>query len=395
MKSKTIAALAGISIAIALTSCRAAGDPVSTDSSEAAEPVARLTAEQLDALTAPIALYSDPLIAQILTAATYPLELVEASRWLDDPSNASLRGDALDDALQQQSWDVSVKSLVPFPDLVRMMNTNLQWTEQIGDAFLAQDKDVMDSIQRLRQRAKAAGTLASSPQQIVGSEGDDVTIEPASPTVVYVPYYDPNVVYGPWPWPDYPPFYFPVPGIYAGPGIVFGVGLEVIAPLWGGYYWDWPHRGLFIPERSPRTSPLRPGRWQHDPDHRRGVPYHDAATAARFLGPGARVGRDFRGFTAAQRPPLPAGSAVRSIAPGGRLESSEPRSPAIAPRAPTTVTPRAHPAAPFTAPRSPPVFESFGRGPQVRGEAARGTFSRSAPAVHAAPAPRGGGGSRR
>ena len=128
-----------------------------------------LTAEQLDQLVAPIALYPDPLIAQILMAATYPLEVVEADRWLRIPANAALKGDALTAALQQQPWDPSVKSLVPFPQLLRMMDSNLHWTEQLGDAFLAQQADVMDAVQRLRQRAQAAGSLASTPQQTVST----------------------------------------------------------------------------------------------------------------------------------------------------------------------------------------------------------------------------------
>jgi hypothetical protein len=158
-----------------------------------------LSEGQLDQLTAPIALYSDPLVGQILTAASYPLEIVEAQRWLQDPANAALKGDALAAALQEQSWDLSVKSLVPFPQILQMMDSNLEWTERIGDAFLAQQDAVMDSVQRLRHRAAAAGSLTSTPQQTVSTEDQDIAIEPASPNVVYVPYYDPNVIYGPWP----------------------------------------------------------------------------------------------------------------------------------------------------------------------------------------------------
>jgi Protein of unknown function (DUF3300) len=137
-----------------------------------------LTAEQLDQLVAPIALYPDPLVAQILMAATYPLEVVEVDRWLQTPANAALKGDALTAVLQQHPWDPSIKSLAPFPQLLRVMDSNLQWTEQLGDAFLAQQADVMDAVQRLRQRAQAAGSLASTPQQTVSTEDQEITIEP-------------------------------------------------------------------------------------------------------------------------------------------------------------------------------------------------------------------------
>src|SRR5450631_384823 len=130
-----------------------------------AAPPQSLSPAQLDQLTASVALYSDPLLAAVLTAATYPLEVVEAARWLEDPANAALTGDQLASALQQQPWDASVKSLMSFPDVLRTMNGNLQWTERLGDAFLAQQADVMDSVQRLRRRATAAGALASTSQQ--------------------------------------------------------------------------------------------------------------------------------------------------------------------------------------------------------------------------------------
>src|SRR5580698_9318133 len=139
-----------------------------------------LSEGQLDQLTAPIALYADPLLGQILMAATYPLEVVEAHRWLQDPANAALKGDQLVAALQQQSWDLSVKSLVPYPQILQMMDSDLDWTERIGDAFLGQQQAVMDSIQRLRKRAAGAGALTSTPQQTVSTEDQDIQIEPAS-----------------------------------------------------------------------------------------------------------------------------------------------------------------------------------------------------------------------
>src|SRR5262249_33294627 len=136
--------------------------------------------------------------------ATYPLEVVQATRWVAVPYNATLRGDQLADALASMDWDPSVKSLVPFPQLLQMMNNNIDWMQQLGDAFLAQQADVMDSVQRLRQEALNNGTLRSTQQQLVSTDGPYIVIVPAQPEVVYLPVYDPRIVYGPWPYPAYP-----------------------------------------------------------------------------------------------------------------------------------------------------------------------------------------------
>ncbi|MFZ1100046.1 MAG: DUF3300 domain-containing protein, partial [Steroidobacteraceae bacterium] len=292
----------------------------------------RLAPAQLDQLTAPIALYPDPLLGLILASSTYPLEVVEAARWLDDPAHAALKGDALGAALQQQSWDPSVKSLMSFPDVLRMMNSNLEWTEQLGDAFLAQQADVMDSVQRLRQRAAAQGSLRSTPQQIVSTEENAITIEPASPDVVYVPYYVPAAVYGPWPWPDYAPYYFPLPPdvSYDDAFIGFGIGIGIFEPLWGWYGCNWPGHGVVVyPHYPGRPRPPRPRPWQHDPAHRQGVPYRDPATAVRYLGSEAAARRPFRGYPSV--PPANAGergavAPFRGEAPGAA--SPMPRAPA-------------------------------------------------------------------
>lgn len=359
IRRQIIRPLAALIGALALCSLSAAqsGPPAPN---AAPGPASQLSPGQLDQLTAPVALYADPLLGNVFAASTYPLEVVEAARWLEDPANAALQGDQLAAALQQQSWDDSVKSLISAPDVVRMMSNNLQWTEQLGDAFLAQQPAVMDSVQRLRQRAAAAGTLKSTPQQSVTSEDQDILIEPPTPDVVYVPYYDPNDIFGPWPWPDYPPFYFaPPPDIYfAGALIGFGIGFGWIGP-WDGYRWNWRGHGFDV---LPRRSPLPMQPWRHDPVHRRGVPYHDSAVAARYPRPSAASGGEFRGFP----------------------QAGTSRAPAV---------PVGRPAAPAA-----PAFESFGRGAQVRGEAARGASSRSAPAPRSAPASggfrggRGGGG---
>ena len=155
-------------------------------------------AEQLDQLLAPIALYPDALLAQILMAATYPLEIVKADRWLQDPSHANLRGDQLAEAIEAETWDPSVKSLVPFPQILRIMSQELDWTEQLGNAVVVQQPDVMDAVQRLRHEAAAAGTLWSNAQQRVTTERQGIVIEPANPEFVYPPTYNPAGVYGPW-----------------------------------------------------------------------------------------------------------------------------------------------------------------------------------------------------
>jgi hypothetical protein len=200
----------------------------------------QLSQAQLASLVAPIALYPDPLVAQILMASTYPLEVAEAYNW--QRSNERLEGTALNNALKQQSWDASVKSLVSFPAVLGMMGTQLSWTQQLGNAVLAQQKDVMSSIQDLRRKAQAAGALKSTDQQTVSAEGSGsnstIVIQPANPQVVYVPTYNPTVVYGGWPYPAYPPVSYYPPGYVAGTALLsFGLGMAVGAALWGGCHW--------------------------------------------------------------------------------------------------------------------------------------------------------------
>ena len=251
-----------------------------------------LQAEQLDQLLAPIALYPDALLAQILMASTYPLEIVKANRWFLDPRHAALSGDQLATALETETWDPSIKALAIFPQILRMMDANLDWTEQLGDSFVAQQADVMDTIQRLRQQAAAAGTLWSNAQQRVTEEGQGIAIEPANPAHIYPPVYNPAVVYGPWPSPEYPPFDIVPPDYDTGfalPfGVGFGAGVVVVQPLWRRCAFDWAQRQIrFHVERTnfpERADPgLRPAIWQHDPAHGRGVPYlAPAASRERF-----------------------------------------------------------------------------------------------------------------
>ncbi len=384
--------VAGLVALVSLCSLSAAQQPI------AAPGAPPLTAAQLDRLVAPIALYPDPLIAQILMAATYPLEVVEADRWLQLPANATLKGDALTAALQQQPWDPSIKSLVAFPQLLHTMDTQLGWTEQLGDAFLAQQPDVMDAIQRLRLRAQAAGSLASTPQQAVSIENQEIMIEPANPDLIYLPTYNPWCVYGAWPSSDYPPFFFGPGASNCVPGgglIAFGAGLAPFG-FWAWGKFDWHHRAIRIDHD--RFRQFHAGNepvgeiWQHDRTHRHGVPYRDPATAARFLGPTGEAARGYRGFAPAPTPVPPAAPQAPSVGHG----------PAAIIRPPTGAVLPQRPV--------PPAFESFGRGAEVRGEAARGFSSRMAPpasmptprfnamptpSFHAAPAPSFHGGGRR
>jgi Protein of unknown function (DUF3300) len=195
---------------------------------------------QLAALVAPIALYPDPLVAQVLMASTYPLEVAEAYNW--QKANSQLKGDALNQALQQQNWDASVKSLVSFPPVLGMLGSQLSWTQELGNAVLAQQSDVMNAIQSLRAKARASGALQSNSQQTVTTQGsgsnETIVIQPANPQVVYVPSYNPTTVYGGWPYPAYPPYAYYPPGYVAGTALLsFGVGMAVGAALWGGCHW--------------------------------------------------------------------------------------------------------------------------------------------------------------
>ncbi|HKM69960.1 MAG TPA: DUF3300 domain-containing protein [Stellaceae bacterium] len=272
------------------TATPTAGAPAPTP---AAETPPLFRAEQLDQLLAPIALYPDALLAQILMAATYPLEIVKARRWFQDPRHAALPGDALAAAIEAEAWDPSIKALMTFPQILRMMDANLDWTEKVGDAFLAQQADVMDAIQRLRYQAAAAGTLWSNAQQRVTTEGQGIVIEPASPAFIYPPVYNPADVYGPWPYPDYPPLDI-VPSDYdvgfALPlGIGFGVGFAVVRPLWRWCAFDWAQRRIRVDaDRSNARDGTGPGPesavWQHDPAHRHGAAYLDPASRGRFGG---------------------------------------------------------------------------------------------------------------
>ena len=268
-----------------------------------------LSAGQLDALVAPIALYPDALLSEMLMASTYPLEVVEADRWVK--ANGNLKGDALKAAVDKQTWDDSVKSLVATPDVLDMMSQKLSWTQQVGDAVLAQQPDVMDAIQRLRTKAQANNKLTSNKQQKVATEQQGgkeiIVIAPAEPDTLYVPYYDPAVVYGPWPYPAYPPYYWPAPGYIAGgviaAGIAFGAGYALGRWAGGGYWgggFNWGGNNINI-NRNVNINNINRGNgnnWAHNPAHRQGVRYSNANVANKFGGnniSGAQNRMDFRG----------------------------------------------------------------------------------------------------
>jgi hypothetical protein len=197
------------------------------------------TAQQLQQLVAPIALYPDSLVAQILAASTFPEQVVEADRWVQ--ANPDLKGDALGKAVDQQPWDPSVKALAAFPSVLGNMDKNLSWTSSLGDAYYNQQQDVMDAIQVMRRRAEESGNLKTTQQQVVNNQGNEVVIQPANPDVVYVPAYDPWLVYGSpiGPWPGW----YPYPGIwFGGPYLSFGLGFGI--GWFGGFGWGWPHWGF-------------------------------------------------------------------------------------------------------------------------------------------------------
>lgn len=239
--------------------------------------------EELEQLVAPVALYPDELFAQVLMASTYPLEVVSAERWIK--ANPGLKDKALEDALQKQPWDASVKSLAVVPQVLTMMSEKLDWTQKLGDAFLAQQQDVMATAQALRAKAVAQGTLKDTQEQKVVTEQAESTtivkIEPSNPQVVYVPTYNPAVAYGPWPYPAYPPYYYYPPGYAAGGAIVgFTAGVIVGSALWGGANWGRGEVNVNVNRYNNfnRTNTAN-SNWQHNSEHRGAVPYKDRNVA--------------------------------------------------------------------------------------------------------------------
>ena len=288
----------------------------------------RIPADQLDSLVAPIALYPDPLLAQTLAASTYPLELMQLQQWL--AKNPGLKDKALADAVAKQPWDPSIQAMAALPDVVKWLANDIQWTTDLGNAFLAQQSDVMDAVQRMRAKAQNTGALKSTPQQTVETQVVEskqvIVIEQANPEVVYVPSYNPTVVYGAPVYP-YPPIYYPPAGYYAaGAAISFGVGMAIGA-AWGGGGWGWNagwggndininnnnnfNRNANINSGN-RVNNARSGNWQHNSAHRGGAPYQNRATANKF-------GGTARGDSLANRQ---AGARQQVSRQGGNLRSN-------------------------------------------------------------------------
>src|SRR6195256_1302207 len=256
--------------------------------------------EQLESLVAPIALYPDPMLSQTLVASTYPLEIIQLQQWLE--KNKNLKDQALVDAVKKQPWDPSIQAMAALPDVVKQLSENVQWTTDLGNAFLAQQSDVMDAVQRMRKKAKDAGNLKSSEQQKVETQVVEskqvIVIQQSSPEVVYVPSYNPTVVYGAPAYP-YPPIAYPPPGYYAaGMAISFGVGLAMGA-AWGGGWgynnnWGGGNNNInintnnnFVKNSNRQNVSNRSGggnTWQHNPQHRGGAPYSNRATANKYGG---------------------------------------------------------------------------------------------------------------
>jgi hypothetical protein len=281
----------------------------------AEQAAATIPNDQLDSLVAPIALYPDPLLSQVLVASTYPLEVIQLQQWLAQPQHKDLKGDALVKAVEKENWDPSIQGMAALPDAVKQLAENIKWTTDLGNAFLAQQGDVMDAVQRMRVKAKDAGNLKSNEQMKVETQVVEnksvVVIQQASPEVIYVPSYNPTVVYGPPIYP-YPPIYYPPAGYYAAGAVIgFGVGIAIGA-AWGGgwgYGCGWGgNNNVYINNNnnfvnnSNRNNNINGGNrnninggnrnnvnggrsnWQHNPQHRGGAPYSNRDTANKFGG---------------------------------------------------------------------------------------------------------------
>jgi hypothetical protein len=333
-----VPALAASANLLAQSSQVTPAQPVTTGAAQVDE---KLTSGQLQSLLAPIALYPDPLLAQVLAASTYPLETVEAAQWLK--KNSSLQGSALVEAAAKKKWDPSIQALVVFPTTLQKMSENLDWTTAVGNAFLAQQEDVMNVIQALRQKAYASKTLASNSQQKVDVETQQgqsiVKIEPADPQVVYVPSYNPTVVYGPPPveYP-YPAMVYPPPpstgAVIASSVISFGAGVALGAAFHdccaNGWGWNtnWGAHDVTINNTFVNRNNLNSTRnvsgttaWAHNPANRGAVPYSNAAVAGRYGGTGAARSAygsagAARTATGAARSPYGSAGAARTTGPG-------------------------------------------------------------------------------
>lgn len=292
--------LAALLFAVTAAAAPQATEPVAAQAAASA-PADAFSAEQLDQMMAPLALYPDSLLAQVLMASTYPGDVADAVKWTKAHPDA--KGD---DAVRQvgsQAWDPSVQSLVAFPQVLDLLGKDPAWVQRMGDAFLAQPDAVMDSVQRLRRQAQAAGNLKSTEQLKVSSEpaagstttvapaSSTIIIEPADPQVVYVPAYNSTTVYGTWPYPSYPPYYYPpspyyYPGGALWAGLAFGTGVAITAALWGDFNWGHGDIDINVDRYNNINSNRQINRgdntWRHNAANRDGVPYRDRASREQF-----------------------------------------------------------------------------------------------------------------
>jgi len=338
---------------------------------QAQAPYVTQTPEQIQQLVAPIALYPDSLVAQVLAAATFPEQVVEADRWVQ--AHPDLKGDALAQAVDQQPWDPSVKALTAFPSVLGNMDKNLSWTSSLGDAYYNQQQDVMDAVQEMRQRAQQSGNLKSTPQQTVSTQGTTVVIQPADPQVVYVPAYNPWVVYGGpiGPWPGW----YPYPGIwYGGPYLSFGVGFGI--GFFGGYGWGWGGWGF---DWHNRYAIYNHNRYYSSSRtfYNRNTYYRGGARPGFNGGRGAPGGRNFAG----NRPPNAGRGGVYNR-PGGTSRPFEGDNRAARGYA----EPRGQ-----TGTRSS-GFSNYDHGGETRSYSSRGSASVGGSRGGGGGAPRGGGG---
>ncbi|MGA8497828.1 MAG: DUF3300 domain-containing protein, partial [Xanthobacteraceae bacterium] len=316
--------LLAVALLLAVPQAASAQTPPPPSQPASAPSQQLLTAGQLDALVAPIALYPDALLSEILMASTYPLEVVEADRWVN--ANKTLQGDALKAALDKQNWDDSIKSLAATPDVLDLMSNKLDWTQQLGDAVLAQQPDVMDAIQRLRVKAQANNKLQSTSQQTVTTQSTGgrqyIYIAPTDPDEIYVPYYDPSVVYGDWPYPDYPAYYWPPPA-YIGAGLIatglaFGTGYALGRWASGGNRWgggfNWSGNNINV-NRS--VNNINGNNWAHNPAHRGNVGYANPGVAAKFGSTNVRGGTQLNGRGSGGQQVLQPGGGNRQNLGGG------------------------------------------------------------------------------
>jgi hypothetical protein len=296
----------------ALSLAQAQSPPAGTAPSAAAPAApaaAPMSKEALEQLLAPIALYPDSLLSQVLMASTYPADVAEAAKW--SKANKDQKGDAAVKMIQDTPWDPSVQSLVAFPQILQVMGDQPDWVQKLGDAFLASSKDVLDAVQRLRTKAQSAGNLKSNEQQKVVVEQAPQTqqtvikIEPAQPETVYVPAYNPTVVYGTWPYPAYPPPYYPPPPYYypggaLASGLAFGIGVAAIGSIWGGCNWGGGDVDINVNKYNNINTnrQITNNKFEHNSANRRGVPYADKASRDKFGNKGvgdSRARNDYRG----------------------------------------------------------------------------------------------------